>query len=95
MERYYRTHLGAYHKLKQDLVGKNQGPIKLAKKGHYWLIFPRYALELPAYRLAVSNNSSRAKLSVNDQAYEKTIKVLPGEYKVAAKADYLGQSAQT
>lgn len=91
---YYKKNPKAYKKLKKDLMGKNDGPIRLIQDGHYLGLFPRYVVQLPTYKLQVKNDYQHTAVTVNGEHFDQAAQVLPGRYKIKAETSYLGQTAK-
>lgn len=92
---YYRKNPRAYKKLKKNLLGKNDGSIRVIQAGHYLSIFPRYVVQLPTYQLTVKNPYQHTAVMVNDQHFKNGAKVLPGRYRIKAENIYLGQTTKS
>ncbi|MEL0529772.1 zinc ribbon domain-containing protein, partial [Lactobacillus jensenii] len=79
--------------------------IRLIKDGAYWLVFPRYKLNLPTYSLTVTTNHANSKLNINNSYKSMTKKdskfavsvnkLIVGQYNLTTQVKLSGRNLST
>ena len=102
-QKYYQQHQTAAYELGGDLRNTGySGQESLVQSGRYFLLFPKYTLQLRAYTPQVKTNHADSTVLVNNQAvgkldgeagnyYKKLNPLFPGKYHIEVKSNVSGR----
>lgn len=83
-----RKYLNQHPNLKQ--INKNSH-LRLVKSGSYWLLFPRYAVRVPSYRVKLQSTQQAVTYKIDGKASAASRKLLLGIYSFHASAKLNGK----
>ncbi|MGN1272733.1 MAG: zinc-ribbon domain-containing protein, partial [Lactobacillus sp.] len=103
LQEYYKEHQPAVTKLNSNLkadIGNSN--ISLVKNGRYWLLFPKYKLQVKTYQPQIVTNHANSVVKVNGQNigslsknskgyYKKMGLIFPGKYHVVVTSQVAGR----
>lgn len=104
LQEYYRDHHEAIIGLNASLkTGVGNSDVSLVKKGSYWLIFPKYQLQVSSYQPEIVTNHENSVVKVNGKSignlsetsdgYTKKLNpVLPGKYTIVVNSKVAGRN---
>lgn len=105
LQKYYQDHQTKATELNENLKeGISNSSIQLVRNGRYWILFPRYKLQVQTYQPQVSTNHGDSQVlingkdigrlsSVSDGQYNKKIALIfPGKYNIVVKSKVAGRN---
>lgn len=104
LQKYYQEHQTAVTKMNHTLKTSDEANsyIKLVQSGHYFLLFPKYKLQVKTFQPQVETNHSNSVAKVNGKElgsfsgedgkyYKKLSLVFPGKYHFDVKSQVEGR----